>query len=69
MTDGVAKYQEDWLEQIHQSYKKFNARAKIRNKETSSRFEIQLEAIRNNLSVVAARESQADFHKTHTYVN
>jgi hypothetical protein len=52
--DGIAEYQEDWLEQIHQSYKKFNARAKIRNKETSSRFEIKLEAIRNNVAVAEA---------------
>jgi hypothetical protein len=34
--DGIAEYLEDWLEQIHQTYKKFSNRADFRDKKAIS---------------------------------
>jgi hypothetical protein len=52
--EGIAEFQEDWLEQIHQSYKRFVSRAKIRDKATAASFEVRLDSTRNNTFVTAA---------------
>jgi hypothetical protein len=52
--DGIAEYVEDWLEQIHQTYKKISSRGKIRSKETKGYYESKQEAIRLNVGVIEA---------------
>jgi hypothetical protein len=58
--DGIAEYLEDWLEQIHQTYKKFSNRADFRDKKKRSAFETKLEAISHNIDVRAAGDSMLE---------
>lgn len=52
--DGVAEYLEDWLEQIHQTYKKMNSRGKIRDMVVKGNYESKSEAISQNVNVKVA---------------
>ena len=59
--DGIAEWLEDWLEQVHQTQKRNDARGKIRQREVKARYTCRVEALARNAGIAMHKKTRHKF--------
>mgnify|MGYP005724356419 CR=1 FL=1 len=57
---SIAEYMEDWVEQLHQKYKKSKSRGKIRDNVTLANYQIRADAISINPRIMKRKKENAE---------
>ena len=57
---SIAEYMEDWVEQLHQKYKKSKSRGKIRDNVTLANYQIRADAISINPRIMERKKEIAE---------